>query len=45
MKDQNYNESTIRNCMQSTPTKMSDPFDYLVHKTLLEADQKEMKTR
>lgn len=28
-----------------TPNKEKDPFDYIVQKTLLEADQKEMKTR
>jgi hypothetical protein len=45
MKEQNFNESSIRNGNQITPTKLKDPFDYLVQKTLLEADQKEMKTR
>ncbi len=45
MKEQNFNESSIRNGNQITPTKLKDPFDYLVQKTLLEAGQKEMKTR
>jgi len=38
MKEQNFKESSILNDIQTSSKKVKDPFDYLVRKTLLDAD-------